>query len=47
MTASAAGTTTTEPSPTWRIAPSVPVAVGVFVAYVVVFIGLSPTSGID
>lgn len=30
----------------WRITPSVPVAVGVFVAYVVVFIGLTATSDI-
>ena len=47
MTASAADPTTTEPSPTWRIAPSVPVAAGVFVAYVVVFIGLAYSAGID
>lgn len=47
MTASAAGPTTIEPSPTWRIAPSVPVAAGVFVAYVVVFIGLAFSAGID
>lgn len=46
MTASAAEPTTTEPDPTWRIAPSVPVAIGVLLAYVVVFIGLSSTSGI-
>lgn len=31
---------------TWRVAPSVPIAIGVFIAYVVVFIGLSATSGI-
>jgi membrane protease YdiL (CAAX protease family) len=30
----------------WRVAPSLPVATGVFIAYVVVFIGLSSTSGI-
>lgn len=30
----------------WRVAPSVPVAFGVFVAYVIAFIGLSSTSGI-
>lgn len=30
----------------WRVAPSLPVAIGVFIAYVVVFIGLSSTSGI-
>ncbi len=47
MTASAADPTTLEPSPTWRIAPSVPVAAGVFVAYVVVFIGLAFSAGID
>jgi membrane protease YdiL (CAAX protease family) len=34
------------PSRTPRIAPSVPVAIGVFLAYVVVFIGLTSTSGI-
>lgn len=39
-------TDTAAPAPTWRIAPSVPVALGVFVAYVAVFIGLSSTSGI-
>ena len=47
MTASAADPTTIEPSPTWRIAPSVPVATGVFIAYVVAFIGLMYSSGID
>ena len=47
MSTSAADPTTIEPSPTWRIAPSVPVAIGVFVAYVVVFIGLAATAGID
>ena len=47
MTTSAADPTTTEPSPTWRVAPSVPVAIGVFIAYVVVFIGLTATAGID
>ena len=31
-------------APTWRIAPSIPVAFGVFVAYSVVFIGLSGSS---
>lgn len=46
MSSSASDPTATEPAPTWRIAPSVPVAVGVFIAYVVVFIGLSSTSGI-
>lgn len=30
----------------WRVAPSVPVATAVFVAYVIAFIGLSSTSGI-
>ena len=30
----------------WRVKPSVPVAIGVFVAYVVVFIGLTSTSGV-
>lgn len=34
------------PAPTWRIAPSVPVAIGVFIAYVAAFIGLSSSSGI-
>ena len=43
---SATVTDTTGQAPNWRIAPSVPVAIGVFVAYVVVFIGLSSTSGI-
>lgn len=47
MTANAADTTSTEPSPTWRIAPSVPVATGVFIAYVVVVIGLMATAGVD
>ncbi len=47
MTTSAAGPTAIESSPTWRIAPSVPVAIGVFVAYVVVVIGLMSTAGID
>ena len=37
---------TTAAAPTWRIAPTLPVAIGVFIAYVVVFIGLSATSGI-
>jgi membrane protease YdiL (CAAX protease family) len=46
MTASAADPTATEPSPNWRVAPSVPAALGVSLAYVVVFIGLSSTSGI-
>lgn len=46
MTTSASDTTTTGPSPAWRVAPSVPVAVAVFVAYVVVVIGLMATSGI-
>ena len=46
MTTAPADTTTTEPSPTWRVAPSIPVAIGVFVAYVVVVIGLMATSGI-
>lgn len=41
-------TTTTPRAPrtTPRIAPTVPVAIGVFVAYVVVFIGLSSSSGV-
>jgi hypothetical protein len=43
MSDTAAGTTAT---PTWRIAPSVPVAIGVFIAYVVVFAGLASSSGI-
>ena len=34
------------PAQNWRIAPSIPVAIGVFVAYVIAFIGLSATSGI-
>ncbi len=46
MSADAAQPTSTTTSPNWRVAPSVPVAVGVFIAYVVVFIGLSSTSGI-
>ena len=46
-TTSAAGPTAIESSPTWRIAPSVPVAIGVFVAYVVVVIGLMATAGIN
>ena len=36
----------TTQAPNWRVAPSVPVAFGVFVAYVIAFIGLSSTSGI-
>lgn len=36
---------TTTPAPTWRIAPSVPVAIGVFIAYVVVFQGLTLVAG--
>ena len=44
-TATTAAADTGKP-PTWRVAPSVPVAVGVFLAYVVAFIGLSATSGI-
>ena len=47
MTTNAAETTATASAPTWRIAPSVPVAIGVFVAYVVVFIGLAASAGID
>ena len=47
MTTSAAGPTAIESSPTWRIAPSVPVATGVFIAYVVVVIGLMATAGVD
>lgn len=39
-------TGTTDPASTWRITPSVPVALGVFVVYVIVFIGLSGSSGI-
>ena len=45
MTTSAADPTATEHSATWRVAPSVPVAIGVFVAYVVVFIGLACDRG--
>jgi membrane protease YdiL (CAAX protease family) len=41
--ASLSSRTTTRP---WRVAPTLPVAVAVAVAYVVVFIGLSSTSGI-
>lgn len=37
---------TATPNPSWRVAPSVPVAAGVFVAYCVVFIGLAGSSGI-
>ena len=47
MSTSATEPTATAASPTWRIAPSLPVAIGVFIAYVVVFIGLSASSGID
>ncbi len=47
MSTSAGDTRATEQAPTWRVAPSVPVAIGVFIAYVAVFIGLSSTSGID
>ncbi len=47
MSTSAGDPTATAQAPTWRVAPSVPVAIGVFIAYVVVFIGLSSTSGID
>ncbi len=36
----------TTKTPDWRIAPSVPVAFGVFIAYVMAFIGLSSTSGV-
>lgn len=39
-------TSPTTSAPTWRITPSVPVALGVFVVYVIVFIGLSGSSGI-
>ncbi len=46
MTTAPADTTTTEPSPNWRVAPSLPVAIAVFIAYVVVVIGLMATSGI-
>ena len=46
MSTDAAQPTSTTGPPTWRVAPSVPVAVGVFIAYVVAFIGLSSTSGI-
>ena len=38
--------TTGQAPPNWRIAPSLPVAIGVFIAYVVVFIGLTSTSGL-
>ncbi len=38
--------TTAAPAATWRIKPSVPVALGVFIVYVIVFIGLSGSSGI-
>ncbi len=39
---------TARPAPTenWRVAPTIPVAIGVFIAYVIAFIGLSSTSGI-
>lgn len=47
MTTSAADPTAAASSPTWRVAPSVPVAIGVFIAYVVVFIGLAFSAGID
>jgi membrane protease YdiL (CAAX protease family) len=43
---SSSETSVSAPTAHWRIAPSVPVAIGVFIAYVVVFIGLSSTSGI-
>ncbi len=46
MSTSAADPTTTASGLNWRIAPSVPVAVGVFIAYVVVVIGLMATAGI-
>lgn len=39
-------TEATSASERWRVAPSVPVAIAVFVAYVIVFIGLSSTSGV-
>lgn len=44
---SAAAADTTASAPTWRIAPSVPVAIGVFIAYIVVFIGLTAVSGLS
>lgn len=47
MSTSAPGEPATESAAHWRVAPSVPVAIGVFIAYVVVFIGLSSTSGIN
>lgn len=37
----------TKQTQNWRVAPSVPVAFGVFVAYVIAFIGLSSTAGIN
>lgn len=46
MSAHAKESSLDEPLPTWRVAPSLPVAAGVFLAYVAVFIGLSSTSGI-
>lgn len=36
----------TTPAPTWRIKPSVPVAIGVFVAYALVFHGLTLFAGV-
>ena len=45
MSANAASAT--QDTVTWRVAPSVPVAAGVFIVYVVVFIGLAATAGID
>lgn len=46
MSTSAPDSTTGTMARPWRVAPSVPVAIGVFIAYVVVFIGLSSTSAI-
>ena len=40
------GTTHSVTEPGWRITPSVPVALGVFVVYAIVFIGLSGSSGV-
>lgn len=47
MTTNTADLASTGSKSTWRVAPSVPVATGVFIAYVVAFIGLMYSSGID
>lgn len=47
MSSSATNQSATASDPNWRIAPSLPVAFGLVVAYIAVFIGLFASSGID